>query len=122
MTPQKANNASGAAIAFIVGSVIFIVLTVAAKLMINVPDVDADQGALRSKALAQIRATETTNLTSVTWADQSRSIVRLPIELAIQKTEQAWQDPAAARADLIARAKKAAAPAPTRPAKPSAFE
>jgi hypothetical protein len=122
MTPQKTNNASGAAIAFIVGSVIFIVLTVAAKLMTNVPDIDADQGSVRSKALAQIRATETTNLTSVTWADQSRSIVRLPIELAIQKTEQAWQDPAAARADLIARAKKAAAPAPTRPAKPSAFE
>ncbi len=122
MTPQKANNASGAAIAFIVGSILFIVLTVAAKLLTTVPDLDADKDALRSKALAQIRATETTNLTSVTWADQSRSIVRLPIELAIQKTEQAWQDPAAARADLIARAKKAAAPAPTRPAKPSAFE
>lgn len=122
MTPQKTNNASGAAIAFIVGSVIFIVLTVAAKLMTTVPDVDADQGSVRSKALAQIRATETTNLTSVTWADQSRGIVRLPIEVAIQKAEQVWQDPAAARADLIARAKKAAAPAPTRPAKPSAFE
>jgi hypothetical protein len=122
MTPQKANNASGAAIAFIVGSILFIVLTVAAKLMTTVPDVDADQGTLRSKALAQIHLTESTNLTSVTWADQSRGIVRLPIELAIQKTEQAWQDPAAARADLIARAKKAAAPAPTRPAKPSAFE
>ena len=122
MSVQKSNNASGAAIAFIIGSVIFIVLTVAAKLMTTVPDVDADQGSVRSKALAQIRATETTNLTSVTWADQSRSIVRLPIGLAIQKTEQAWQDPAAARADLIARAKKAAAPAPTRPAKPSAFE
>jgi hypothetical protein len=122
MSVEKSNNASGAAIAFIVGSVIFIVLTVAAKLLTNVPDIDADQGSVRSKALAQIRATETTNLTSVTWADTQRGIVRLPIELAIQKTEQAWQDPAAARADLIARAKKAAAPAPTRPAKPSAFE
>lgn len=122
MSVAKSNNASGAAIAFIVGSVIFIVLTVAAKLMTNVPDVDADQGSVRSKALAQIRATETTNLTSITWADESRGIVRLPIDLAIQKAEQAWQDPAAARADLIARAKKAAAPAPTRPAKPSAFE
>jgi hypothetical protein len=37
-------------------------------------------------------------------------------------TLQAWQDPAEARADLIAREKKATAPAPVTPPKPSAFE
>ncbi|MGC9941020.1 MAG: hypothetical protein ABSE48_04250 [Verrucomicrobiota bacterium] len=122
MTPEKANSASGAAIAFIVGSLVFIVLAVAAKLLITVPAVDADAGAKRSQALAQIRGNEYTNLTEVGWIDQSRGIVRLPIDAALQAAEQAWQNPAQARADLIEREKKAVAPAPVVPAKPSAFE
>ena len=122
MTPEKANHASGAAIAFIAGSLVFIVLAVAVRLLTAVPDIDADAGAKRSQALAQIRATEYTNLNVVAWIDAPRGIVRLPIDVAIQKTEQAWQDPAQARADLIAREKKAVAPAPVVPAKPSAFE
>ncbi len=68
-TVENSNRASGAAIAFIVGSVIFIVLTVAAKILITVPDIDADPGALRSQALTQMRAMETTNLTELGWAD-----------------------------------------------------
>jgi hypothetical protein len=122
MSILNTNRASGAAIAFIGGSLIFIFLTIGAKVMITVPDIDADPGALRSQALLQMRATEHTNLTELGWADVSRGIVRLPIETALQKAEAAWQNPAAARADLIAREKKATAPAPTRPAKPSAFE
>ena len=122
MTPEKANHASGAAIAFIAGSLVFIVLAVAVRLLTAVPDIDADAAAKRSQALAQIRATEYTNLNVIAWIDAPRGIVRLPIDVAIQKTEQAWQDPAQARADLIAREKKAVAPAPVVPAKPSAFE
>jgi hypothetical protein len=122
MTPEKANHASGAAVTFIAGSMVFIVLAVAVRLLTTVPDIDADAGAKRSQALAQIRATEYTNLNVIAWIDAPRGIVRLPIDVAIQKTEQAWQDPAQARADLIAREKKAVAPAPVVPAKPSAFE
>ena len=122
MTLEKTNRASGAVIAFIIGSVIFIVLTVVAKFAITVPDIDADPGALRSQALAQMRVTESTNLTELGWADATRGLVRLPIETAMQKSEQLWQNPAQARAELLAREKKAVAPAPKRPAKPSAFE
>ncbi len=122
MNPENANRASGAAIAFIVGSLIFIVLAVAVKFLTAVPDVDADAGVKRSQALTQIRGTEYTNLTQLGWVDQSRGIVRLPIETALQAAEQAWQNPAQARADLIEREKKAVAPAPVVPAKPSAFE
>jgi hypothetical protein len=120
MTPEKANHASGAAVAFIIGSLVFIVLAIAVKLAVTVPDIDADSGSVRSKALAQIRSNEYTNLTDLGWADSARGIVRLPIETAMQLVEQ--KDPAAVRADLVARAKKAAAPAPITPAKPSAFE
>jgi hypothetical protein len=122
MNPEQANRASGAAVALIIGSLIFIVLTAAARFFSSAPDIDADSGAIRSATLAKIRATEVTNLNQVAWIDQARGIVRLPIDTAIQLTVQAWQDPAEARADLIAREKKATAPAPVVPPKPSAFE
>jgi hypothetical protein len=122
MNPENANRASGAAIAFIAGSLVFIVLPLAVIFLTRTPDIDADSGAKRSQTLAQIRANEYTNLTELGWVDQSRGIVRLPIETALQLAEQAWQNPSQARADLIDREKKATAPAPVAPAKPSAFE
>jgi hypothetical protein len=122
MNPEQANRASGAAIALIIGSLVFIVLTTAPRLLSSAPDIDADSGAKRSETLAKIRATEATNLNQVAWIDQARGIVRLPIDTAVQLAVQAWQVPAQARADLIAREKKAVAPAPVAPPKPSAFE
>ena len=54
--------------------------------------------------------------------DQDRQIVRLPIDVAMQITVQEWQNADNGRADLIARAAKAAAPLPKVAPKPSAFE
>ena len=122
MNLQELNRASGAAIVFIIGGVVFCVITIAVKLAISVPDINADQAAVRYQDLAQMQGIEQTNLTQVGWVDVARGTVRLPIDTAIQLTETAWKNPAAARADLIAREEKASAPAPVRPAKPSAFE
>ena len=116
------NRASGAAIGLILVSVIFAMLAVALKLFVSVPALDADRAAVLAKALAEIRATENASLNNAGWIDQSRGIVRLPIETAVQLAARAWQNPASARADLTARAEKAAAPAPKAPEKPSAFE
>src|SRR5450432_1879669 len=102
MNQKTYTSASGAAIAFIAASVIFAVLVVAVKFLVNVPEIDADSAAVRTKALAEIRATEAKAINSFGWADQSRGIVRLPIETAMQMTEQDWQNPAKARADLVA--------------------
>jgi hypothetical protein len=115
-------SASGAAIGFIAASVIFAVLVVAVKLLVNVPAIDADRGAVISKALFEMRTNEVASLNNIGWADQPRSIVRLPIETAIQMTERNWQNPAAARADLIARAENAAKPAPKVAPKPNPAE
>ena len=112
MNQNTHTSASGAAVAFIAASVIFAVLVVAVKFLVNVPEIDADSAAVRTKALAEIRATEAKSINTVGWADQSRGVVRLPIETAMQMTEQDWQNPAKARADLIARAVKAASTAP----------
>ena len=122
MNQKTHTSASGAAIAFIVGSVIFAVLVVAVKFLVNVPAIDADSAAFRTKALFEIRTNEMASLNKVGWADQPRSIVRLPIETAIQLAAQEWQNPAAARADLIAREEKASAPAPVVAPKTNPFE
>jgi hypothetical protein len=122
MKLEQTNRATGAAIALMVGSLLFIVLCAAVRFLTTPPDIDAAAGVKRSQALATIRATEYTNLNQVAWIDQSRGIVRLPIGTAMELTVQAWQNPAQARADLIEREKKATAPAPVTPQKPSVFE
>jgi hypothetical protein len=109
-------------IIFVAACFLFVALVVVVKLSVPVPAIDADRAALRSKALAEIRAAEVKSLETPGWIDQDRNIVRLPIETAVQLYAQAGKNPAAARANLIARAAKAAAPAPKVAPKPSAFE
>jgi hypothetical protein len=116
------NRASGAAVGFVVASVIFIVFAVIVKFSVTVPSIDANRGATISQALYEIRTNEVVSLNSAGWVDRDRGIVRLPIDTAIQITAQKWQNPAEARADLIARSKKAAAPLPKAAPKPSLFE
>ncbi|TAK90319.1 MAG: hypothetical protein EPO07_20445 [Verrucomicrobia bacterium] len=82
----------------------------------------AARAAERSKALADLRAANAEALENVGWVDQSKGVVRLPIAEAMRLTEQAWQNPAKARADLIAREEKASAPPPKVPEKPSQYE
>ncbi|HZF02323.1 MAG TPA: hypothetical protein VE344_10555 [Methylomirabilota bacterium] len=122
MNHQNVNRASGAAIGFVIAFVIFIALIAIVKFSISVPAIDADRGAAISKSLAEIRKTENNALVNPGWIDEKRGIVRLPIETAMQMAEREWQNPAQARADLIARAEKAAAPAPKTAPKPSKFE
>lgn len=122
MNPQTANRASGAALGFLIVSVIFAVLVVGVKLLLVQPPVDAARADVRTKALAEIRATEEKELNNAGWIDQQRGIVRLPIDTVLQLAAQQWQNPAAARAELTARAEKAAAELPKAPEKPSAFE
>jgi hypothetical protein len=109
-------------IIFAVAGLLFVVLVAAVKFSVAVPAIDADRAAVRAKALAEIRATEEKSLNTAGWVDQDRNIVRLPIDLALQKAANDWKNPAAARADLVARAEKAAAPLPKTAPKPSAFE
>jgi hypothetical protein len=119
---NNVNRASGAAVGFVIASLIFIALVVMVKWSVHVPAIDADASAARAKALAEIRANEDKSLNTAGWIDQSRGIVRLPIESAMQQATQAWKNPAQARADLISRQQNASAPAPAAPAKPNPFE
>jgi len=109
-------------VAFLIACLLFAVIVAALKYSTPVPAIDADRAAVRARALAEIRAAETLALNQPGWIDESRSLVRLPIEVALQITEREWQNPAAARSNLTARVEKATAPAPPAPAKPNPFE
>ena len=82
----------------------------------------AERAAERAKALAEVRDADAQALNNVGWVDQAKGVVRLPIADAMKLTESRAQNPAKARADLIARVEKATALPPKPPEKPSAFE
>jgi len=82
----------------------------------------ATRAAERAKALADLRAANSEALETVGWVDQAKGVVRLPIAEAMKITEQQWQNPAKARAELIARVEKASVPPPKVPEKPSIYE
>lgn len=79
----------------------------------------AERAAERAKALAELRAANAETLENVDWVDASKGIVRLPIAEAMRLWEEKSKDPAAARADLIAREEKATY---VPPPPPSEFE
>jgi hypothetical protein len=109
MNRERASWPAG--LAFLVACGLFAALAVMVKWSAPVPAIDADRAAVRSKALAEIRAIEIQALHQAGWIDESRGLVRLPIEAAMQITEREWRNPAAARSNLTARAEKAAVPA-----------
>lgn len=75
----------------------------------------ADRVQERYKNLREQRDAEARVLTEYDWQDRGKEIVRLPIQRAVELTVQEWQNPAAARSNLIARVEKATAPAPAKP-------
>ena len=122
MTLERINRGTAAAAGFLLVCGLFAALALGVKLSQPVPAIDADRGDVRSQALAEMRAAEDKALSTAAVMDAQRGIVRLPLDVATKLALRAWQDPAAARADLKARAEKAAAELPKVPEKPSAFE
>ena len=122
MNHPSQNGAAAAALGFVMLCFILAALILAMKYSAHPPAIDADRAAARAKALAELRTAESNALNHPGWIDQNRGLVRLPISVALQITENEWQNPAAARSNLIARVEKATAPAPAAPAKPNPFE
>ena len=116
------NGAAAAALGFIIACFIIAALILAMKHSTYPPPIDVDRATVRAKALAELRDAESNALGHPGWIDQNRGLVRLPISVALQITEDEWQNPVAARSNLIARVEKATAPAPAAPAKLNPFE
>lgn len=81
-----------------------------------------DRVAVRRKALTELQAAEAEVLNNYAWQDQAKGIVRLPIADAVKLAEREWQNPPAARSNLIARVAKAMALPPKALEKPSQYE
>ena len=124
MSSQPARERTGLAyLAGILGSFLIVAALVwAMQRYTQPPPLGEDRVAVRKKALTDLRAAEATELENYGWIDQAKGVVRLPIAEAMKLALRDWQDPAAARSNLIARVEKATAVPPAAPAKPSAFE
>ena len=84
------------------------------------PPLGQDRAEFRAKTLVELRAAEADALQHPGWVDQTKGIVRLPIEDALRIVERDWgRNPVTARSNLISRVEKATAKAPE---KPSQFE
>jgi len=86
------------------------------------PPLGEDRAVTRAKALAEVRGAENEALSTVAWIDQGKGLVRLRIQDAMELVKREWQNPPAARSNLIARVEKATAAPPKAPEKPSPFE
>ncbi len=86
------------------------------------PSVDAARSAERMQILADFKAANTPLLEKYDWQDQARGFVRIPVERAKELMLEEWQDPAAGRSNLMARAAKEFAPAPKVPEKKNEYE
>ena len=88
----------------------------------GVPSIAATRAEERMKIMADFKAANTPLVETYDWQDQAKGFVRVPIEQAKELVLQEWQDPAAARSNLMARAAKAFAPAPKPPEKKNEYE
>jgi hypothetical protein len=72
--------------------------------------VNSARAAERIKVRNELREKTFAALLQGGMVDTNKGIFRIPIARAMQMTVEAYQDPEAARSNLIARAQKAAAP------------
>jgi hypothetical protein len=107
----------------VIGSFLIVIALVWAMYRYTHPaPITQNRIAERKKALAEIRSAEAESLNHYGWVDQAKGIVRLPIDRAMELMLQEYQNPAAARSNLVARADKASAPPPKAPEQPSKYE
>ncbi len=86
------------------------------------PPVDVKRIEERKKFRSEVQTASAEALNTYGWQDQTKGILRIPIDRALELTVQEWQDPVAARTNLVSRAEKLAEPPPKAPEKPSEFE
>jgi hypothetical protein len=89
------------------------------------PPVDQARVQERKKNLAEIQSAGAEALNNYGWQDQAKGVIRLPITNAMAITIREYENPAAARSNLAARADKVFAPLPPPPKvpeKPNQYE
>lgn len=106
-------------VAVVLACLVFVGLVWKMRQYATTQPLGAERGVERAKALLEIQAADADALNNAGWVDQTKGLVRLPIEEAKKLAEREWQNPAQARSNLIARVEKANVKPPE---KPSEFE
>jgi hypothetical protein len=119
---QNCGKSFSVTTAVVIVCLIFAALVWKTRQYTTPPPLGAERVAERTKALADLRATEAVALNTVGWIDQAKGVVRIPINEAIVLAEKQWQNPAEARATLKERVQKAFYVPPPPPPPPSEFE
>ena len=122
MNPEPAHDRPGLAYLIgILGSFLIVAaLAWAIYRYTQPPPLGEDRAVVRTKALAELRAAEAEALSTTAWIDQPKGLVRLRIQDAMNLVLREWQNPPAARSNLIARVEKANPP--PAPPPPNPFE
>jgi hypothetical protein len=86
------------------------------------PSISATRAAERMQIMTDFKAVNAPLIEKYDWQDQAKGFVRVPIERAKELVLQEWQDPVAARSNMMARAAIEFAPPPKVPEKKSVYE
>ncbi len=103
----------------------FLIVALLARLMqsyTQAPSIPAVRAAERMRILSDFKAANAPLLEKYGWQDQARGFVRVPMERAGELVLKEWQDPAAARSNLMARAAREFAPLPKPPEQKNPYE
>jgi hypothetical protein len=103
----------------------FLIVALLARLMqsyAGAPSIAATRAAERMQIMSEYKAANEPLVDNYDWQDQAKGFVRVPIARAEELVLQEWQDPAAARSNLMARAAKAFALPPKPPEKKNEYE
>jgi hypothetical protein len=85
-------------------------------------DLNAARVQERYRFLEEVRAADAQLQGQYAWRDRDKGLVILPIERALELTLEEWQNPAAARSNLVARVEKAVEPPPAPPEPVNPYE
>jgi hypothetical protein len=113
----------GAYVAGLLGT--FLVMALLVWLMrtyTQAPSQAQSDAARRLQILAEFKAANAPLLTTYDWQDQAKGFVRLPLDRAKELILEEWQNPAAGRSNLMARAAKEFALPPKAPEKKNEYE
>jgi hypothetical protein len=113
----------GAYLAGLLGT--FLILALLVRLMqsyTQAPSISATRAAERMQILSDFKAANAPLLDKYDWQDQAKGFVRVPLARAKELVLEEWQDPLAARSNLMARAAKAFALPPKPPEKKNEYE
>ncbi|MCP5519012.1 MAG: hypothetical protein H7A45_17350 [Verrucomicrobiales bacterium] len=76
------------------------------------PGIDQERATLRRQTRAELQGADQQALTSAALINAEKGLYRIPIQDAMRLMQVKWEDPAAGRADLLARLEAATAKPP----------